>query len=49
MRARKAVKVLGLTILRFADGKVTEERVAFDGGNWMQQLGYTMTPPAAAK
>lgn len=38
-----------MTLLRFADGKVAEELVYFDMGDWMTQLGYTMTPPAAAR
>lgn len=38
-----------MTLLRFADGKVAEELVCFDSGDWMTQLGYAMTPPAAAK
>jgi len=43
----KSVKISGMTLLRFADGKVSEELVYFDGGDWMTQLGYTMVPPAA--
>lgn len=43
----KSVSISGMTLLRFADGKITEELVYFDSGDWMTQLGYTMVPPAA--
>ena len=42
----KSVSLSGLTLLRFADGKITEEHVAFDAADWYRQLGYTITPPA---
>ena len=45
----KSVKVWGTSILHFASGKMTEEWVAFDNQSFMEQLGYTMTPPSAAK
>jgi steroid delta-isomerase-like uncharacterized protein len=43
----KSVSLSGLTLLRFADGKITEEHVAFDAADWYTQLGYTITPAAA--
>ena len=45
----KSVKIWGLSILRFANGKITEEIVAYDNQSFMEQLGYTMTPPATPK
>ncbi len=41
----KSVTLSGMTLLRFAEGKISEELVYFDAGSWMTQLGYTMTPP----
>jgi steroid delta-isomerase-like uncharacterized protein len=45
----KSVKVWGISILHFANGKITEEIVAYDNQSFMEQLGYTMMPPKAAK
>lgn len=45
----KAVKVWGTSIIHFANGKMTEEWVAFDNHAFMEQLGLVMTPPAPAK
>jgi steroid delta-isomerase-like uncharacterized protein len=45
----KSVKIWGLAIHHFANGKITEEWVAFDNHSFMEQLGYTMTPPSASK
>lgn len=45
----KPVVVWGLTILDFANGKITRELVSYDNLKFMEQLGYTITPPAAEK
>lgn len=45
----KSVKVWGIDIVHFANGKITEQWVAYDNQSVVQQLGFTMTPPAAAK
>ena len=45
----KSIKVWGESILHFADGKITEEWVAFDNQSFMEQLGFTMTPPKSSK
>jgi len=45
----KSVRVWGISILRFANGKITEEWVGSDNQSLMEQLGYTMTPPSASK
>jgi steroid delta-isomerase-like uncharacterized protein len=42
-----SVTVSGMSLLRFADGKISEELVYFDSADWLTQLGYTMVPPAA--
>ena len=42
----KSVKIWGISILHFANGKITEEIVAYDNQSFMEQLGYTMTPPS---
>jgi steroid delta-isomerase-like uncharacterized protein len=45
----KSVKVWGVSILHFANGKLTGEWVAYDNKSFMEQLGYTMTPPSGSK
>ena len=42
----KAVKQWGISILHFANGKITEEYLGFDNLALMQTLGFTLTPPA---
>ena len=42
----KSVKVWGVVIVHFADGKATEEWVGYDNQSFMEQLGFTMTPPS---
>lgn len=41
----KPISVSGMTLMRFRDGKLAEETVAMDMLDWVQQLGYTVTPP----
>lgn len=45
----KSVKVWGVSLNHFANGKLTEEWIAFDNHSVMEQLGFTLAPPAAAK
>ena len=42
----KSVKVWGVVIAHFANGKATEEWVGYDNQSFMEQLGFTMTPPS---
>ena len=43
----KAVSLSGSTISHYAEGKLTEEWVYSDNQDFMQQLGFTLAPPAA--
>ena len=45
----KPVNFWGVSILHFANGKITEEWASFDTQSLMKQLGFTMMPPAAEK
>ena len=45
----KSVNIWGLSIVYVANGKVTKEIVAYDNQELMEQLGYTMMPPAPEK
>jgi steroid delta-isomerase-like uncharacterized protein len=45
----KSVTIWGLSILHFANGKITEEIVAYDNQSFMEQLGYMMMPPKGGK
>jgi steroid delta-isomerase-like uncharacterized protein len=45
----KSVKVWGESIIRFVNGKISEEWVAFDNQSFMEQLGFTMMPPSEEK
>jgi predicted ester cyclase len=45
----KAVTQWGISILHFANGKITEEYVGFDNLALMQTLGYTLAPPSEKK
>jgi len=41
----KSVKVWGVVIANFANGKLTEEWVGYDNQSFLEQLGFTMVPP----
>jgi predicted ester cyclase len=41
----KAVKVWGVVIAHFSNGKINEEWVGYDNQSFMEQLGFTMMPP----
>ena len=43
----KQIKIWGISILHFANGKLTREYVSFDNQPLMEQLGFTMVPMAA--
>ncbi len=43
----KAVTIHGSSLIRYRDGKISEEIVYFDVLDWQQQLGYTLSPPAS--
>jgi predicted ester cyclase len=45
----KSVKVSGLSAVRYEGGKIADEGLYYDQLDFNQQLGYTLTPPAAAK
>ena len=42
----KQVTQTGISFIRFANGKMVEERVETNSLSFMQQLGFTLTPPA---
>jgi steroid delta-isomerase-like uncharacterized protein len=42
----KQIKIWGITVLHFANGKVAREIVAYNQQALMEQLGFTMTPPS---
>jgi SnoaL-like polyketide cyclase len=43
----KPVSLSGTTLIHYRDGKIADEGVKFDALDWYQQLGFTLTPPAA--
>jgi steroid delta-isomerase-like uncharacterized protein len=45
----KPVSIWGVSILHFANGKITEEWASFDTQSLMKQLGFTMMPMSAIK
>ncbi|MDE3057640.1 MAG: ester cyclase [Bacteroidota bacterium] len=42
----KSFRLSGISILQFNDGKLTEDQSESDGLYFMEQLGYTLVPPA---
>jgi predicted ester cyclase len=42
----KTVKLWGINIIHFKDGKIIEEWDAFDNLSYMEQLGYSIVPPS---
>ncbi len=42
----KQVTVTGISFSRMKNGKLVEERVEYNVLSWMQQLGFTLTPPS---
>lgn len=45
----KSFRSSGMSMLRYVDGKITEELVYFDTADWLLQLGYTLEPPPVAE
>jgi predicted ester cyclase len=45
----KKVQATGMSLIHVKNGKFTEEWVESDGAMTMQQMGFTMTPPAEMK
>jgi len=43
----KQINIWGISIVHFANGKLTREFVAFDNQAIMDQLGYSMMPPTS--
>ena len=43
----KAVDLDGVSVVHFADGKMTKEILFFDNADVLRQFGFTITPPAA--
>jgi steroid delta-isomerase-like uncharacterized protein len=43
----KSVSAWGISILHFANGKLTKEMVAYDNKSFMEQLGFTMMQPTS--
>lgn len=41
----KRVEVPGMSIFHFQDGKVKDEWIAGNNGNWLTQLGFKLVPP----
>ncbi len=42
----KKIKVSGMSILHFSEEKIKDEWIANNDYYWLQQLGYTFTPPS---
>jgi len=40
-----SVKITGMSILHFSDGKIKDEWIASNNGYWLQQLGFKLVPP----
>ena len=43
----KFVEIWGLDMLQFVNGKISKQMVAYDEKSLLEQLGFTMMPPAA--
>jgi len=41
----KNIKVSGISIIHFVDGKIKDEWIASNNLDWLQQLGYTIVAP----
>lgn len=42
----KSIKQWGINIIHFKDGKIVEEWDSFDNLSFIEQVGYTITPPS---
>ena len=45
----KQIKIWGISIVHFANGKLTREFISFDNQSLMEQLGFTMMMPSEEK
>lgn len=45
----KSIKIWGINIIHFQNGKIVEEWDGSDTHSFLEQLGFTMMPPAAKK
>ena len=41
----KSIKVSGISIVHFVDGKIKDEWIASNNLDWIKQLGFTVVPP----
>ena len=41
----KSIRVSGISIVHFVDGKIKDEWIASNNLDWLKQLGFTITPP----
>lgn len=41
----KAIKIMGMSIIHFKDGKIKDEWIASNNGYWMHQLGFKIISP----
>lgn len=48
-KAGKDMKIMGMSILHFVDGKIKDEWIANNDLQWLKQLGYTIMPPSTEK
>ncbi len=42
----KRVEVMGMSVFHFQDNKIKDEWIASNNLYWLQQLGFTLTPPS---
>ena len=42
----KRIKVPGMSIFHFANGKIKDEWIASNNYYWLKQLGFTLSPPS---
>ena len=40
----KSIRVSGISIVHFVDGKIKDEWIASNNLDWLKQLGFTITP-----
>lgn len=43
------IKVTGISVIHFKDGKIKDEWIGENDYYWMKQLGYTFVPPSTEK
>jgi len=45
----KELNIMGMSIIHFVNGKITDEWISNNDLSWLQQLGYTIQPPSTDK